>query len=62
MSNEDLIQIQTINQQLEAMKKMGIIEDYSLEIGSSVATSSIKFSVRENMIPVVFKTRGATVH
>ena len=56
MTNEDLLQIESINLQLEHMKKLGIIEDYSYEIGDSLESSNIKLSVREEMIPLVFKT------
>ncbi len=62
MSQEDLAQIRAINQQLDYMKEMGLIDDYSFEIGNSLETSNIKLSVREEMIPLVFKTDGATLH
>ncbi len=63
MRIEELEQIQTINQQLDHMKELGIIEDYTFEVGDSLETSNIKFSVREEMIPLVFKTNGTrTLH
>ena len=56
MQIEELEQIEAINQQLAYMKELGLIEDFSYEIGDSLESSSIKLSVREEMIPLVFKT------
>lgn len=62
MSKEDLAQIQAINEQLAYMKKLGLIDDYSYEIGDSLDTSNIKLKIREEMIPHVFKTQNQTFH
>jgi hypothetical protein len=63
MKIEELEQIEAINQQLKHMKKLGLIEDYSYEIGDTLESSNIKLSVREEMVPLVFKTNDTrTLH
>lgn len=64
MSNEDLLQIEFINQQLDYMKEIGAIEDYSFELGHDLESSKISLKVREEMVPLVFKMDDAerTLH
>ncbi len=55
MSNEDLLQIEFMNQQLDYMKELGVIEDYSFSIGESLKDSKISLNVKEEMVPLLFK-------
>jgi len=52
----DLEQLKYTNQQLDEMKRLGFIEDYSYEVGDTLETSKLKLKVRKEMIPLVFKT------
>ncbi len=64
MCYEDLLQIELINQQLDHMKELGIIEDYSFNLGDSLESSKISLRVKEEMAPLLFKSGRAerTVH
>ena len=64
MCYEELLQIELVTQQLDHMKELGIIEDYSFNIGDSLESSKISLRVREEMTPLLFKTGRAerTVH
>ena len=59
MCYEDLLQIELINQQLDNMKELGIIEDYSFNLGDSLESSKISLRVKEEMTPLLFKTGRA---
>lgn len=62
MTIDDYAQIQAINEQLDHMKELGLIDEYSFDIGDTLETSNIKLKVSEEMIQHVFKNQPATVH
>ena len=62
MTQEEWAEMQFINQQLEHMEQLGIIKNLRIEVGDSLVTSSVKFSVDEEMLPLILKSNNPTIH
>lgn len=62
MTQEEWAEMQFINQQLEHMEQLGIIKNLRTEVGDSLLTSSVKFSVDEEMLPLILKENNPTIH
>ena len=62
MTQEEWAEMQFINQQLEHMEQLGIIKDLKIEIGDCLLTSNVKFSIDEEMLPLILKENNPTIH
>ena len=62
MTKEEWAEFNFINEQLEYMEHLGIIENLMIEVGDSLLTSHVKFSFKEEMMPLIMKSEEYTVH
>ena len=62
MTKEEWVEFNFINEQLVQMEEMGLIKDLRIEVGDSLLTSQVNFSVNEEMLPLILKSDSPTIH
>ena len=62
MTKEEWVEFNFINEQLVQMEEMGLIKDLRIEVGDSLLTSQVNFSVNEEMLPLILKSNSPTIH
>jgi hypothetical protein len=62
MTKEEWVEFNFINEQLVQMEEMGLIKDLRIEVGDSLLTSQVHFSVNEEMLPLILKSDSPTIH